>query len=139
VTGINTTNQSTIDECGSSSNSNAQASSEAFDDWKTTFVSQSLPAITTKTRQFAVDREWVQYHTPRNLLLALTGELGELAELFQWKGDSSDDDNHGDSLSVSEHDKVGQELADVTIYLCRLTDMCGVSLPDEMMEQQQRS
>jgi len=73
-----------------------------------------------------VEREWVQYHTPRNLLLALTGELGELAELFQWKGDGDDA-----GVSVKEHDKVSQELADVTIYLCRLADVCGISLANE--------
>jgi hypothetical protein len=37
---------------------------------------------------FAVARDWAQFHTPRNLVMALTGEVGELAELFQWKGDA---------------------------------------------------
>ena len=85
--------------------------------------------MTERTRQFAVDRDWLRYHTPRNLLLALTGELGELAELFQFKGDHEDQS----MLSVDEKDKMGQEIADVTIYLLRLADECGVSLKDEMM------
>jgi dCTP diphosphatase len=92
-----------------------------------TFAEQSVPALTDRTRQFAIDREWLRYHTPRNLLLALMGELGELAEIFQFKGD---DDNQ--SLSVDEQDKVAQEIADVTIYLFRLADVCGVSLKDEL-------
>ena len=37
--------------------------------------------------EFADERDWHQFHTPRNLLMAMTGELGELAEVFQWKGE----------------------------------------------------
>jgi dCTP diphosphatase len=37
-------------------------------------------------RQFVKDRDWEQFHTPRNLLLALVGEVGELAEIYQWAG-----------------------------------------------------
>lgn len=97
--------------------------------WLDTFVEHSIPILTERTRQFAVDRDWLRYHTPRNLLLALTGELGELAELFQFKGDCEDQSK----LSVDEKDKMGQEISDVTIYLLRLADECGVSLKDELM------
>lgn len=38
-------------------------------------------------RNFAESREWGKYHTPRNLTLALMGEVGEIAEIFQWKGE----------------------------------------------------
>lgn len=100
--------------------------------WRNTFVEQSVPALTSRTRQFAIDRDWLRYHTPRNLLLALTGELGELAEIFQFKGDDEDQ-----SLSMAEQDKVGQEIADVTIYLIRLADVCGLSLMDEMKRLEQ--
>ena len=71
-----------------------------------------------------MDRDWLQYHTPCNLVLALTGELGELAELLQFKEDHEDQS----TLSVDEKDKIGQEIADMTIYLLRLADECGVSL-----------
>lgn len=93
------------------------------------FVHQSIPALTLRLRQFASDRDWDRYHTPRNLMLALVGELGELAEIFQFKGDSEDE-----QLSMEEMDKVRQELADVTIYLIRLADVCGVSLRDAWNE-----
>ena len=96
--------------------------------WMDIFVEQLVPSLTLRTRQFAVDREWLGYHTPRNLLLALMGELGELAEIFQFKGDNEDNQD----LPVEEQDKVGQEIADVTIYLLRLADVCGVSLNDEV-------
>lgn len=91
------------------------------------FVDELVPALTARTRQFAIDRDWLRYHSPRNLLLALLGELGELAEIFQFKGDDEDQ-----SLSMEERDKVGQEIADVTIYLLRLADSCGVLLQDEV-------
>jgi dCTP diphosphatase len=61
------------------------------------------------------------------LVLAMLGELGELAELFQWKPDTEQ------TLSLQEHDKIGQEVADVSIYLIRLADVCGVSLKDAML------
>ena len=93
--------------------------------------------IQQMTRQFAVDRDWLQYHTPRNLALALMGEIGELAEIFQFMGD--DDDVTGsiteratnEALSAQQLDKIGQELADVTIYLCRLSDVCQISIRNE--------
>lgn len=89
-----------------------------------------LPALTLAIRQFAEDRLWSIYHLPRNLILALVGEIGELAELLQWKGD---DDNDGSfALTLSDLDSLSQELADVSIYLIRFADVCHVSLKGEM-------
>eukprot|EP01138_Halocafeteria_seosinensis_P006961 gb/GECG01007119.1/.p1 GENE.gb/GECG01007119.1/~~gb/GECG01007119.1/.p1 ORF type:complete len:269 (+),score=37.93 gb/GECG01007119.1/:1-807(+) len=78
--------------------------------------------------QFAEEREWDQFHSPRNLLLAMVGEVGELAELFQWKGDSSE---HLGLEGFSDRDKVlvGEELSDVLLYLLRLSHRCNVNLP----------
>lgn len=84
---------------------------------------RDLPVLTNRIRQFAIDRDWQIYHTPRNLLLALTGELGELIELVQFKGD----DLHC-TFTPPELDKLGQETADVTIYLLRLADICSIDL-----------
>ena len=80
--------------------------------------------ITVKIREFAMERLWSRYHTPRSLVLALMGELGELAELFQWKGD--EDGEAMDGWSQEDLDHVGQEFADVSIYLLRLADVCCV-------------
>jgi dCTP diphosphatase len=52
------------------------------------FASVTLEELRQRLARFAAEREWEQYHTPRNLMLALTGEVGELAELFQWRGDA---------------------------------------------------
>lgn len=73
-------------------------------------------------REFAEERKWARFHLPRSLLLALMGELGELAELVQWKKDEHQ------TMDQQLLDKMGQEVADVTIYLLRLADVCGVQL-----------
>ena len=88
-----------------------------------------LESIRDELRRFAVAREWDQFHTPRNLVLALTGEVGELAECFQWKSDVECADG---LASWDEKKKVhlGEELADVACYLIRLADKCCVDLPE---------
>lgn len=89
---------------------------------------RTVQSITECIRRFATDRLWSRFHTPRNLVLAIMGELGELAELFQWKGDDAtfNKDNVMDGWSQDDLDHVGQEFADVTIYLLRLADVCCV-------------
>jgi dCTP diphosphatase len=91
----------------------------------------ALPGLQEYIREFASARKWTDFHLPRSLVLALMGELGELAELFQWKPDTEQ------TLTLQEHDKIGQEVADVSIYLIRLADVCGVSLKDAMLTLRQ--
>lgn len=95
----------------------------------------TIEGVTLLLRQFALDRLWNRYHTPRNIALALIGEVGELAELFQWSDDVDNIEANGQTEGLvsigwkaEEVDKVGQEIADVTIYLMRLADVCEVSL-----------
>jgi dCTP diphosphatase len=57
--------------------------------------------------------------------IALAAEIGEMAEILQFRGD---DNNVATSLSVQQLDKIAQELADVTIYICRLSDVCKVPM-----------
>ncbi len=78
-------------------------------------------------RQFVDERDWSQFHTPRNLLLALVGEIGELAAEFQWVNDR-DVRTHLDS--EEKQAQVEQEIADVFIYLLLLCDELGMSLSD---------
>ena len=90
----------------------------------------ALPDLTLAIHRFSEDRLWSVFNSPRNLLLALVGEIGELAEILQWKGD---DDNGGSPvLTLSEHDKLSQELADVTIYLIHFAEACHVLLKNEI-------
>lgn len=75
--------------------------------------------------QFARERDWEQYHAPRNLLMALVGEVGELAEIFQWLTEAQ-------AAEVMQHPDtarhIREEMADVMMYLVRLASVLGVDL-----------
>ena len=79
--------------------------------------SEQLVAIENLIRTFSEVRDWDQFHTPKNLVLAATTELGELAELFQWKTDQE-----VETFLQSQEGKqqISEEIADVAIYLMRL-------------------
>lgn len=76
-------------------------------------------------RSFADAREWGQFHTVRNLVLALTGEVGELAAEFQWIPDAGIDKAVTDPRKRAA---VESEIADVAIYLLRLSDVLGINV-----------
>ena len=78
-----------------------------------------------RLQQFADARDWQRFHTPKNLVLALTGEVGELAEIFQWKTDAEAAAIHHDPAAF-EH--LGEEIADVLLYLVRLAQVSGIDL-----------
>jgi NTP pyrophosphatase (non-canonical NTP hydrolase) len=84
-----------------------------------------LIALRDQLRQFAADRNWEQFHTPRNLLLALVGEVGELAELFQWVSDEQAAVIMRDEQAAA---RVREELADVLGYVVQLADVLGIDL-----------
>jgi dCTP diphosphatase len=105
-------------------NDDANEDEDDSADWSATFLEYAVPAISHRAQCFATDRDWLPYHTPRNILLALLGELGELAELLQFKGDAG----NVTLSSATELNKISQELADVTIYLLRLSDVTGTDI-----------
>lgn len=74
---------------------------------------------------FADARDWRQFHSPKNLAMALTGEVGELVEIFQWRSEQESWDV-ARAPETAEH--VRQELADVALYLVRLASVLGVDL-----------
>ena len=74
-------------------------------------------------REFANERDWDQFHSPKNLSMALIVEAGELVEHFQWlKQDESL------ALSPDKLKEVEQEIADIQIYLIRLADRLGIDI-----------
>lgn len=75
--------------------------------------------------KFATDRNWSQFHSPKNLVMALTGEVGELSEIFQWMSEA-DSMNAGQNPSTAQD--VKDELADVILYLVRLASVLNVDL-----------
>jgi dCTP diphosphatase len=88
--------------------------------------SPSLEQLRSIQSKFVRERDWNKYQTPRNLLLAMVNEVGELAEIFQWKGEVS---SGCTEFSPKEREHLEQELSDVFIYLIRLSEECGVDLP----------
>lgn len=86
---------------------------------------QDLSEVVARLRQFAAERDWDQFHSPRNLLLALTGEVGELASLVQWRTDAEVEQMLADQDGRRQ---LEEEVADVAIYLLRLADVCGIDL-----------
>ena len=76
-------------------------------------------------RDFAAERDWLQFHTPKNLAMALTGEVGELVEVFQWM---SPEQSAAAARDPETAQAVRDELADVLVYLVRLADVLGVDL-----------
>ncbi len=74
--------------------------------------------------QFAKDRDWDQFHSVRNLVLAMIGEVGEVAEILQW----TDDDKVTELLNDGGRERLAEELADVLLYLVRIADRSGVDL-----------
>jgi NTP pyrophosphatase (non-canonical NTP hydrolase) len=80
-----------------------------------------IQVLKEELREFARQRDWEQFHTPKNLIMALNGEVGELNEIFQWLTDQQSSDL---SDNVKEH--ASQELADILIYLIRLCDVLGI-------------
>jgi NTP pyrophosphatase (non-canonical NTP hydrolase) len=83
-------------------------------------------ALLQKTlRQFAAERDWQPFHTPKNLAMALMVEAAELAEIFQWM---TPDQSEAASRDKVEQDRIGDEVADVLLYLLQLADLCGIDL-----------
>ncbi|KAJ6674743.1 hypothetical protein OIU85_010958 [Salix viminalis] len=85
----------------------------------------TLEDLKKRLAEFAEERDWDQFHSPRNLLLAMVGEVGELSEIFQWKGEVP---RGLPNWKDEEKQHLGEELSDVLLYLVRLSDICGVDL-----------
>jgi dCTP diphosphatase len=84
-----------------------------------------LETLRARMRRFADDRDWGSFHDPKSVLLALVGEVGELAELFQWLPAA-------EARELAQHEplrrRVGEEMADVLWYLVLLADVVGIDL-----------
>jgi NTP pyrophosphatase (non-canonical NTP hydrolase) len=91
-------------------------------------VPGDFEAIRDRLRLFAAVRDWERFHTPRNLVLALCGEAGELAAELQWVPDTATADHLLDQAARS---RLADEAADVLIYLVRFADVCGIDLLSE--------
>jgi NTP pyrophosphatase (non-canonical NTP hydrolase) len=88
--------------------------------------------LASALEQFAVDRNWSQFHSPKNLVMALTGEVGELSEVFQWM---SETDSQHAATNPETAQAVKDEIADVLLYLVRLADVLNVDLNEAVTQK----
>lgn len=84
-----------------------------------------LSSLQTTLRQFAAERDWERFHTPKNLATALMVEAAELAEIFQWMTPDQSVEAASDKV---EQERIGDEVADVLLYLLQLADHCRIDL-----------
>lgn len=83
---------------------------------------------------FSTDRDWKKYHSPKNLLMALSGEVGELNEIFQWL---NEEDSYNLPDEVLEHTK--EEIADIAVYLIRICMKLDIDLESTILSKMEKN
>jgi NTP pyrophosphatase (non-canonical NTP hydrolase) len=91
---------------------------------------KTLEQIKTRLREFAAERDWEQFHSPKNLAMALIVEAAELVEHFQWLTEAQ-----SQTLSPERLAEVGQEIADIQIYLIRLADKLDIDIEQAVSDK----
>ena len=84
-------------------------------------MTDTLNSLAQQLQQFALERDWQQFHSPKNLATALSVEAGELLEHFQWLTEEQ-----SRALTPEKREAVGAELADVLLYLIQLASALGI-------------
>lgn len=91
--------------------------------------------MTEKTIQeilkFRDDRNWKQFHNPKDLAISISLEAAELLEVFQWSA--------ADTVCENKTDKIKEELADVLIYCVHMADLCGLDMDEIIQEKLKRN
>jgi len=90
----------------------------------------TLASLTRSLREFAAEREWEQFHSPKNLACALAVEAAELLEHFQWLTEAQSRELAPEKLAAVSH-----EAADVLLYLLQLADQLRIDLPAAAQEK----
>ncbi len=85
----------------------------------------NLESLRNKINQFVAERDWTQFHTPKNLAMAMIVEAAELVEQFQW-----DTPQESQQLSPEKREAVAYELADTFVYLLRIAEVLEIDLID---------
>jgi dCTP diphosphatase len=89
-----------------------------------------MEELIRKLREFATERDWEQFHSPKNLSMALAVEIAEILEHFQWLTQEE-----SRNLKPGVKMKVREEIGDVQIYLARLADQLGISPIEAALEK----
>lgn len=92
----------------------------------------NIDEIKNRLAGFARERDWEQFHSPKNLSMALAVEAAELLEIFQWLTEEQ-------SIRIRDNEKemalISEEIADIFIYLVRLADKVGVDIEQAVMKK----
>lgn len=88
-------------------------------------MTDSLQAIRSRIQAFVEERDWQQFHSPKNLAMAMIVEAAELVEHFQWMTEQESRE-----VSAEKKEQIGQELADTFVYLLRIADVLEINLID---------
>jgi len=83
-----------------------------------------IKSIQKQLADFANERDWDQFHNPKNLAMALSVEASELVEIFQWLTPKQAES----IMSTDENEHVKEEMADIMIYLIRMADKLNIDL-----------
>jgi len=86
-------------------------------------TADSVDQLRARVNAFVEARDWAQFHSPKNLAMAMIVEAGEVVEHFQWM--TEEQSKHLDS---EQKEQVGQELSDTFVYLLRFAEVCGIDL-----------
>lgn len=89
-------------------------------------------ALEAVLHEFAAERNWQRFHSPKNLAMALTGEVGELVELFQWQ---TEEESKAAMNDQELAEKIRHEVADVMLYLVRLSSILGIDLNQALQDK----
>lgn len=88
----------------------------------------NIPALQQELRDFSAERGWGRNHNPKSLVMALSVEVGELMEHFQWLTEE-------ESFQPTDREGVQEELADVMIYLLQLSDRLGIDVTEAVLKK----
>ena len=94
----------------------------------------SITKITEKIRTFRDDRDWMQFHNPKEIAAAIAIESAELQEIFLWK-----DYPESETAAREKQQAVADEIADIAVYLFELADNLGLQLGEVMLEKMQKN
>lgn len=86
-------------------------------------MTDSLHELRTRINDFVAERDWAQFHTPKNLAMAMIVEAAELVEQFQW-----DTPQQSQQLTPEKREAVSHELADTFVYLLRIAEVLQIDL-----------
>ena len=91
-----------------------------------------VEGIKRKIEKFASERDWNQFHSPKNLIMALSSEVGELSDIFQWL---TEEQSKKDQISDNNLELAKEEIADILIYLIRISDKLDIDLEKEVFKK----